>query len=301
MRKKHPILFFFLSLFILAIFIFIIAYAVTVGMDKWFILPGDKIAVVRIEGVILDSAEIIDELKEYSSNDSVKAILLRIDSPGGAVVPAQEIYEEIKRIRSERNKKVITSMGSVAASGGYYIASASDRIIANPGSITGSIGVILELANISGLMDKVGIKSVVIKSGKYKDTGSMFRTMEEEERNLLQQVIDDTYRQFVEAISEGRGIDIEKLLPIADGRIFTGRQAKEMGLVDDLGGLEYAIRVATDMAGIKGEPVIIQKKKGFSIIDLIRGLWSPGEWIGRKGKDILRYESFFRMKYLLAY
>lgn len=299
MRKRHPILFFFLSLFAVAIFIFIVAYTMTVGMGRWSLVSGEKIAVVKIEGVILDSHDIIEELKEYSSNDSVKAILLRIDSPGGAVAPSQEIYEEVKRIREEGKKKVISSMGSVAASGGYYIASVSDKIVANPGSITGSIGVILELANISGLMKKVGVESVVVKSGKYKDIGSIFRAMTKEERDLLQGVIDDTHDQFIEAVAEGRGLDKEKVVSIADGRVFTGRQAKKLGLVDEIGNMQHAIKIAADMAGIKGEPSVIEKKRRFSIIDLIRNR-SFIDWLSN-GKRIVGGEGTFSIKYLLAY
>lgn len=299
MKKRHPVLFALFSLFSLAIFIFIIAYVVTVGTGKWSLRLGDKIAVVKIEGVILSSGDIIEELKEYGSNESVKVILLRIDSPGGAVAPSQEIYEEVKKIRDEGKKKIVTSMGSVAASGGYYIASASDKIVANPGSITGSIGVILELANVSGLMKKVGVESVVIKSGKYKDIGSMFRTMTKEEQELLQGVINDTQDQFIEAVSAGRGIAKSKIIPIADGRVFTGRQAKELGLVDEIGNMQDAIKIAAKMAGITGEPSIIEKKKRFSFIDLIRNK-SLIDWISN-GRSIVGGEGIFSMKYILAY
>jgi len=300
MKRKHPFLIFFLSLFILAIFIFVGAYILSSGMGGIFVLKGEKIGLVRIEGVITDSREIIDELKKYGDDSTIRAILLRINSPGGAVVPAQEVYEEIKRIREEKHKVVVASMGSVAASGGYYIASAADKIIANPGTITGSIGVILELANIEGLMNKVGIKNVVIKSGKYKDIGSIFRSMTEDERNLLQDVINDTYNQFVEAVSEGRGLPKEKVLSIADGRIFTGRQAKKLGLVDELGGLEYAIKVASDMAGIKGKPYIVERKRRISLFDILWNMKSLKEWING-GHGIIRYENVFSLKYLLAY
>jgi len=293
MIKRNPILFAFLSLFGLAFIIFIIAYAVTVGVGRFSLLSGEKIAIVKIEGVILNSAEIIEEIKEYNSNDSVKVILLRIDSPGGAVAPSQEIYEEVKRIRDEGKKKVVTS------SGGYYIACVSDKIVANPGSITGSIGVILELANISGLMKKVGVESVVIKSGKYKDIGSIFRAMSQEERDFLQGVIDDTHDQFIEAVAAGRGIDKAKIVPLADGRVFTGRQAKQIGLVDEIGNMQTAIKIAADMAGIKGEPSIIEKKKRFSFIDLIRSD-SLLKWLSH-GKKIAGGENTFSMKYLLAY
>ena len=300
MRKKHPILFIFLSLSAISLFIFIAAYVVTVGLGNFPISVGEKIAVVKIEGVILDSKDIIEELREHRENKSVKAILLRIDSPGGAVAPSQEIYTEVLKIRDEGKKKIVTSMGSVAASGGYYIASASDRIVANPGSVTGSIGVILELANVSGLMKKVGVESVVIKSGKFKDVGSLFRTMTSEERDLLQGVIDDTYDQFVDAVAVGRGINKEDLLPIADGRVFTGRQAKKLGLVDDLGSMQDAIKITANIAGIKGEPDIIQKKKKFSILERLLKNSSLAGLIDN-GKKIAAGEGTFSMKYMLSF
>nr|MBI5096051.1 signal peptide peptidase SppA [Nitrospirota bacterium] len=299
MKKRHPILFAFLSLVVLTVIIFIASYALTIGTGNWSLIPGNKIALVKIEGVILDSREIIEELKEYNSNESVKAILLRIDSPGGAVAPSQEIYEEVKKIRDEGKKKIVTSMGSVAASGGYYIASVSDKIVANPGSITGSIGVIMELANVSGLMKKVGVESVIIKSGKYKDIGSVFRTMTKEERDLLQGLMDDVHDQFIEAVAVGRDIEKERLIPIADGRVFTGRQAKELGLVDEIGNMQDAIKIAADMVGIVGEPSILEKKKRFSIMDIIRNR-SLIDWIGA-GKSIVGGEGIFTMKYILAY
>jgi len=300
MRKKHPILFIFLSLSAISLFIFIAAYAVTVGLGNFPLSVGEKIAVVKIEGVILDSKDIIEELREHRENKSVKAILLRIDSPGGAVAPSQEIYSEVLKIRDEGKKKIVTSMGSVAASGGYYIASASDKIVANPGSVTGSIGVILELANVSGLMKKVGVESVVIKSGKFKDVGSLFRTMMPEERELLQGVIDDTYDQFVEAVSAGRGINKEDLIPIADGRVFTGRQAKKLGLVDELGSMQDAVKITADLAGIKGEPDLIEKKKKVSILERFLRNSSLIGWID-SGKKIAAGEGTFSMKYMLAF
>ncbi len=300
MRKKHPILFVFLSLSAVSLFIFIAAYAITVGLGNFSFSVGEKIAVVKIEGVILDSKDIIEELREHRRNKGVKAILLRIDSPGGAVAPSQEIYNEVLKIRDEGKKKIVTSMGSVAASGGYYIASASDKIVANPGSVTGSIGVILELANISGLMKKVGVESVVIKSGKFKDVGSLFRTMTPEERDLLQGVIDDTYDQFVEAVSEGRGINKEDLVPIADGRVFTGRQAKKLGLVDELGSFQDSIKITADLAGIKGEPGLIEKKKRYSLLERFLKNSSLSGLID-SGKKITVGEGTFSMQYMLAF
>ncbi len=230
---------------------------------------GEKIALVRVAGIILDSTDTIDELKGYAKDSSVKAIVLRVDSPGGAVAPSQEIYDEIIKIRE--TKKVIASMGSVAASGGYYIAAPANRIVANPGTLTGSIGVIMEIPNIEGLMDKIGVKAVVIKSGKHKDLASMYKSITPENRKILQVVLDDVHEQFITAVSNARGIEFEELKKIADGRVFTGRMAKEIGLVDQLGNLQDAIMLAAELAGIKGEPHVVSKKEKFGILDYIRG------------------------------
>ncbi|MBI4849108.1 MAG: signal peptide peptidase SppA [Nitrospirae bacterium] len=230
---------------------------------------GDKVALVRVTGVILDSSDVIEELKEHSKDSSVKAIVLRIDSPGGAVAPSQEIYEEIKKIKEK--KKVIVSMGTVAASGGYYISAPADRIVANAGTLTGSIGVIMEIPNISGLMQKIGVETQVIKSGAHKDIASIFKSLKPEEKEILQTVLDDVHDQFIQAVSEGRGIKFEQIKKLADGRIFTGRMAKEVGLVDEIGNLQDAIMLAGELTGIKGEPQVVQKKEEFSFIDMLKG------------------------------
>jgi len=229
---------------------------------------GSKLALVRIEGPIIDSQDAIDEIKEYTKDKSIKAIILRVDSPGGAVAPSQEIYEEVKKAVAK--KPVIVSMGSVAASGGYYIASPATRIVANPGTLTGSIGVIMELPNIEGLMSKIGIKTEVIKSGKHKDIASAFRTMGKEEREILQGVMDNVHEQFMKAVSEGRKIKMDEVRKIADGRIFTGEQAKTLGLVDDLGTIEDATKTAATLAGIDGEPEVVSKEDKLSVIDILR-------------------------------
>ncbi|MGZ8379990.1 MAG: signal peptide peptidase SppA [Nitrospira sp.] len=229
----------------------------------------DRIALIRVEGVILDSQTTIGELKRFSENPSVKAIVIRIDSPGGGVVPSQEIYNAVKRVRSKHNKAVIASMGSVTASGGYYIAAATDRIVANPGTLTGSIGVIMETANVEGLLQKIGVEGVVIKSGKYKDVGSPLRKMSADERGLLQGVMDDVHKQFIEAVAEGRSLELRAAQALADGRIFTGRQAKEAKLVDELGDLEDAIQLAAEVVGIEGEPKVIEPRRRFSLREIL--------------------------------
>lgn len=233
-------------------------------------VPGEeRIALVRVEGVILDAKDTVEDLKRFGDSSSVKAIVLRIDSPGGGVVPSQEIHDAVLRVRNKQNKTVIASMGTVAASGGYYIAAAADRIIANPGTLTGSIGVIMELVNLEGLLKKVGVEGVVVKSGHYKDIGSPFRKMGPDDRRILQAVMDDVHNQFIEAVAEGRSLDVAAVRTLADGRIFTGRQAVDAKLVDELGDLDDAVRIAADMVGIEGEPTVVEPKKRFSIREII--------------------------------
>lgn len=219
----------------------------------------DKLALVRIEGVITESEDIVRQIKKYREDSSIKGIVLRIDSPGGAVGPSQEIYKEV--LKTTEGKKVVASMGGLAASGGYYIASAANRIFANPGTITGSIGVIMAFSNFEELMKKLGLKTTVIKSGKFKDVGSPVRELTEEERKILQNVSDDIHGQFIEAVAKGRNLKIESVKELADGRIFSGRQAKESGLIDELGTLEDAISYATKLAGIKEKAKIVQERK----------------------------------------
>ncbi len=254
----------------------------------------DRIALIRVEGVILDSQSTITELKRFADNPSVKAIVLRIDSPGGGVVPSQEIYDAVQRVRNKNNKAVIASMGTVAASGGYYIAAATDRIIANPGTLTGSIGVIMETANVEGLLKKIGVEGIVVKSGKFKDVGSPLRKMTDEEQALLQSVMDDVHKQFIDAVAEGRAMEVAAVQALADGRIFTGRQAKEAKLVDELGNLEDAIQLAADLAGIEGEPKVVEPRRRFSIRELIESRLSV---IFPK----LDFYSGITLKYLMAF
>ncbi|MCD6527326.1 MAG: signal peptide peptidase SppA [Desulfuromonas sp.] len=239
------------------------------GSGQQFAL-GEKVGVIEISGTITDSKSVIDDLLEFSKNKSIKAIVLRVDSPGGGVGPSQEIHAEVVRIKEI--KPVIVSMGSVAASGGYYVAAPADKIFANPGTITGSIGVIMEFTNVVALMDKVGLKTSVVKSGIHKDIGSAVRTMTVEERELLQGLIDDVHSQFVAAVSSGRDIDEIKVREFADGRIFTGRQAQQLGLVDELGGLQAAIREAGRMAEIQGTPkVVYPEEPRVNLIDYFIG------------------------------
>ena len=248
----------------------IILFGIGKALIPELLLAGkDGVAIVRVEGPILDSYQTVEELKAFAEDPLVKAIVVRIDSPGGGVAPSQEIYNAVKRVRKEKNKTVIASMGTVAASGGYYIAVATDRILANPGTLTGSIGVIMQLANFQDLLEKIGVKNVVVKSGKFKDIGSPFRPMQDEDRKLLQLVMDDVHRQFIDAVAEGRSLDLAEVEQLADGRVFTGQQAKSILLVDDIGDLHDAIKLAGELGGIDGEPRVMETSKPFSFRNLL--------------------------------
>ncbi|HMK61871.1 MAG TPA: signal peptide peptidase SppA [Dissulfurispiraceae bacterium] len=234
----------------------------------------EKVAIVRVEGPIIEAKTVVDEIKGYVKDASVKAIVLRVDSPGGGVVPSQEIYDEIRK--AKESKKVVVSMGSVAASGGYYISVPADRIIANQGTITGSIGVIMVVPNLKGLLDKVGIKTEVVKSGKNKDLASVFRGIGESEREIIQGVMDDVHEQFISAVAEGRKMPIDKARKISDGRIFSGRQAVAIGLVDETGDLDDAVKVAAKLGGIEGEPETISKSEKGVISKFLNGDMTEG-------------------------
>ncbi len=265
--RKHPVLLGLIIIgIILGVFVLSIFFLFRFGEDKTFAL-GDRIAVVDIKGMITSSRDIVEQIDNFKEDKNVKAIILRINSPGGGVGPSQEIYREV--LRARQKKKIIASMESVAASGGYYVACASDLIVANPGTITGSIGVVMEFSNVEDLLKKIGLRSYVIKSGKHKDIGSPLRKMSPEERSILQSVIDSVHDQFVRAVAEGRNMEEEKVREIADGRIFSGEQAKELGLVDRLGGLQDTIEIAAEMIGIEGKPVVIYPKKKLSLYELL--------------------------------
>jgi protease-4 len=267
--KKRPLLLGFLVFGVLLslFFISILAFSYFSGREE-SLWRDEKIAIIEVKGVIIDPQPTVEKLIKFRKNENIKAIVLRIDSPGGGVGPAQEIYAEVKKV--QREKKVLVSMGSVAASGGYYVACAADKIMANPGSITGSIGVIVESLNVEDLLRKIGLRSEVIKSGRHKDIGSPLRKMTPEEKRLLQGVLDNVHEQFIRAVAEGRKLPLEKVRNLADGRIFSGDQAKTLGLVDELGNLQDAIAMAAKMAGIKGEPeVIYPEKKRFSLLELL--------------------------------
>ena len=220
---------------------------------------GDRVGVVEVVGPISDSKKTLKELRDFAEADSIKAVVVRVDSPGGAVGPSQEIYEAVRKLRDK--KHVLVSMGSIAASGGFYIACAGEKIYANPGTLTGSIGVIFTFFNVQGLLKWAGVQVAPLTAGKMKDAGSPYREMTPEERSYFRSVLDDVHEQFIQAVAQGRSLTVEQVTPIADGRIFTGRQAKELKLVDSMGGLEDAVAEAGKLGGIKGQPKMEYPRK----------------------------------------
>jgi len=241
------------------------------GGGRSFFAGNNGVGIVEIEGPIYESEETVKQIEEYRKDDSIKAIILRINSPGGSVAASQEIYHASKKAAEE--KPVIASMATVAASGGYYVALGATKVLANPGTITGSIGVRMEHVVLSDLLNWAKIRHETLKSGKYKDIGSFDRPLTKEERELLQELLTDIHQQFKEAVMEERDLELAELDAVADGRVFTGREALELGLVDALGGWTEAVDLAAELGGIKGEPRLVEKKK-FKYENLFGGVMS---------------------------
>ncbi len=232
-------------------------------------LFGPRVAIVELEGVIIEVDDIVRELKAHRENPSIRAVVMRINSPGGVVAPTQELHDAVLRLR-QAGKPVVASLGAVAASGGYYVAVACDQIYANPGTLTGSIGVIMQLANLEQLLKKVGVDYVVVKAGQFKDIGNVARAMTLDERRVMQALLDDVHGQFIGAVATGRKLPREDVVRLADGRVFSGTQAKELRMVDALGGLEDAVLASAKLAGIPSPPTVVQPRRRFSIMELLR-------------------------------
>jgi protease-4 len=230
---------------------------------------GPRVAIVELEGVIAEVDDLVREVKAHRENPQVKAVVIRINSPGGVVGPTQELHQALMRVR-EAGKPVVASLGSVAASGGYYTAVAADRIVANPGTLTGSIGVVMQMANVENLFKKVGVEYVVVKAGQFKDLGNFSRPMTPDERRVLQTLLDDVHAQFIEAVAKGRKLDRAEVVKFADGRVFSGVQAKDLKMIDTLGGLEDAVNEAAKLAGLALPPAVIRPSKRFSVFDFLR-------------------------------
>jgi len=265
-----------LSLLILAILFAGISFVVLTkalvsNREEYFTHGGhDKIGVVEVNDIITTSEKTVEQIKKFREDKSIKAIILRMNTPGGGVAASQEIYEAVKKTRDE-GKIVVVSMGSLCASGGYYISCGANLLVANPGTLTGSIGVIAEFVSIKDLADKLGIKENVIKSGELKDAGNPFRDMNDKDKAYFQDVVDNSFGQFLDVVSKERKINIDTLKKFANGRVFTGLQAKDLHLIDSLGTFEDAVRITAKMAGIEGEPRLVREKKHFSIFEKLLG------------------------------
>ena len=231
---------------------------------------SDRVQVVDLQGEIVDSRDVIAQLKRYEDSSNVRAILLNIDSPGGGVAVSQELYTEVKRLREKKDKTIVAYMSSTGASGAYYVACGANKIIANPGTVVGSIGVIAEWINYGDLMQWAKLKEVVFKTGEFKDTGSAVRPLTDREKTYFQALIDDMYVQFVEAVAKGRNMEIQDVRSIADGRVFTGRDAKERKLIDEIGNFQDAIDLTAKLAGISGKPHLIQAgRQRVTLLDVL--------------------------------
>jgi protease-4 len=266
--KQHPIL---LVVVILGAAVLVLGAVMT----AIFAVAGpggfsfkERIGVIPIEGAITESESVVSQLVEFKEDEGIKAIILRVNSPGGGVGPSQEIYREVRK--TIEKKKVIASMGSIAASGGYYVSSAANKIVANPGTLTGSIGVLIEFVRLQELMEKIGVDMEVLKSGEFKDIGSPHRKLTERDKEMIQKIVSDIQTQFVEAVAKGRELSVERVREIADGRIISGSQGVELGLVDQLGNFQDAVELAKSMAGIKGEvKLVYPQRTGVRLWDLL--------------------------------
>ncbi len=269
---RHPILFF--------ILIFTSIFAVTaLGVTLLFVIgtknfgfvgidqDGEKVGVIEITGIISDAKNVLVNLKRFREDNSIKAIVIRIDSPGGGVGPSQEIFREIRK--TIKSKKVVASMGAIAASGGYYIAAGTNGIVANPGTITGSIGVIIGYTDFQKIFQKIGLVPVVFKSGEYKDMGSPLRDMTDREKKIIQGFVNKIHNQFVRDVAKGRQMKLDQVGELADGRIYTGEEAQRLGLVDRLGNFDDSVEWAGRLGGIKGKIVTVYAREKFSFIKYI--------------------------------
>jgi protease-4 len=253
--------------------LFLVYFVLLVFMvpeDETLGTSGERVALIELTEPILDSQNIVRQFKKYRENRGVRAIVFRVDSPGGGVSASQEIYEEVKKTRNS-GKPVVVSMGSVAASGGYYVSCGASKIVANPGTLTGSIGVIFQFLHFNELMNKIGIDASTFKTGKYKDIGSPFRKTTEDEKKFFDQLLGDVYNQFVDVVAKERKMDRKRVVQYADGRVFTGRQAFEYGFVDTLGTLEDAITIAAKLGDISGKPKVVKERKVRTWLERLMG------------------------------
>jgi protease-4 len=258
--------------FLLAVFALVYFSVRTDQKSSGFGGFGDKIGIVDLEGVIVQPKEVVKQLKKFGDDDSIKAIILHVNTPGGGVAASEEIYQEVKRVREKKKKLIVASIETVGASGGYYVSSAANKIFADHGSVVGSIGVIAEWYNYGDLLHWAKMKDVVFKTGEFKDTGNPTRELTPAEKEYLQGLINSMYGQFIHAVAEGRNLKEEQVRSIADGRVWTGEQAKDMHLVDELGDMQAAVDYTAKTVGIKGEPTLVRaEKEKKTVLDLLFG------------------------------
>lgn len=260
-----------------AIFVFLLFFSIMSfsDYDESTSTSGEKVAVIELKETIISSENIVRQFKKFRTNSSVRAIVFRVESPGGGVAASQEIYEEVKKTR-DSGKPVVVSMGAVAASGGYYVSCGADRIVANPGTLTGSIGVIFQFLHVNELLAKLGIDASTYKTGKFKDSGSPFRPPSADDKRLFDQLLSDVYDQFVDVVARERNMKRSVVVRYADGRVFTGRQAREWGFVDTLGTYEDAIAIAGEMGGIRGKPAVVKERRRQTLMESLLGSAASG-------------------------
>jgi protease IV len=278
-------------LFVLAVFT-LVYLTLHAGGGQQAGLFGDKIGVVDLDGVILSPSETVDQLRKLADDDSIKAIIIHVNSPGGGVAASEEIYREVKRIRDEKKKYIVSSIQTVGASGAYYVSSATNKIYADSGSVVGSIGVIAEWVNYGDLMRWAKLKTELLKVGKFKDTGDPTRELTPEERQYMQGLIDNMYGQFVQAVADGRHAKVEDIKPIADGRVWTGEQALGMHLIDQIGDFQAVVKDTAKAVRISGEPTLVHaERKRKSLLDLMFGDVTP--WLPTKEKLLDEQMGFY--------
>ncbi len=260
-------------LFVLAVFTMVYLTLHAGGGETTSITSfGDRIGVVDLSGVILSPQPVVDQLKKFADDSSIKAIILHVNSPGGGVAASEEIYREVKRIHTEKKKKIVVSIETVGASGAYYVASASDKIFADQGSIVGSIGVIAQWFNYGDLLKWAKLKDVVIKTGEFKDTGNPARDLTPAEQAYMQELIDNMFGQFVKAVADGRSLKYDDVKSMANGKVWTGEQAKNLKLIDTIGDFQSAVDDTAKSVGIKGEPTLVRpEKERKTLLDLLLG------------------------------
>jgi protease IV len=276
-RRSHTLLWVLIGggaffLFVLAVFSLVYLTLHASGNESSFGGFGDRIGVVDLEGVILSPEPVVGELKKFNDDSSIKAIILHVNSPGGGVAASEEIYREVKRIRDEKKKRIVVSIETVGASGAYYVSSASNKIYADNGSIVGSIGVIAEWVNYGDLMRWAKLKSVVLKTGEFKDTGNPTRDLTPAEQAYMQSLIDNMFGQFIQAVADGRGMKFDDVKAIANGKVWTGKEALSMKLIDDVGDFQAVVKDTAKSVGISGEPTLVHPEKDRkTLLDLLLG------------------------------